>query len=101
MDMTNYNKARMEDLSGQIGSYKEQYNELVASLEAKINEMHNHWVEDPAAEAVYQQLKTQFNNFKSQMGEGYDKMSEYQKQVTAQVDRYTQAEQEAMNAING
>ena len=63
--------------------------------------MHNHWVEDPAAEAVYQQLLTQFNTFKASMQEGYDTMTQFEQQVLAQVDRYTDAEQQTMNAING
>ena len=100
-DMTNYNKERMESLSQEIKRDKERYNELVNALQTKINEMHNHWVEDPAAEAVYQQLLTQFNTFKQNMDEGYEQMSKFEQQVLTQIDRYTQAEQQTMNAING
>mgnify|MGYP001142975996 CR=1 FL=1 len=70
-DMTNYNKERMESLSQEIKRDKERYNELVNALQTKINEMHNHWVEDPAAEAVYQQLLTQFNTDSSFNYSGY------------------------------
>lgn len=100
-DMTNYSKERMESLSDEIRRDKERYNDLVAQLESKINEMHNHWVEDPAAKAVYQQLLTQFNTFKASMQKGYDTMTQFEQQVLAQVDRYTDAEQQTMNAING
>ena len=100
-DTTNYNKEKMEALSEDIRRDKEKYNELVGLLESKITEMHNYWVEDPAAEAVYQQLLTQFNTFKSSMQEGYDTMTAFEQQVLRQVDRYTDAEQQAMNAING
>ena len=100
-DMTNYNKAKMETLSEDIRRDKEKYNELVALLESEINEMHNYWVEDPAAEAVYQQLLSQFNTFKANMNEGYDTMTQFEQQVLTQVDRYTEAEQQKNNAING
>lgn len=99
-DMTNYNKERMESLSEEIKRDKERYNSLVAQLENRINEMHNYWVEDSDAEAVYQQLLTQFNTFKSSMEEGYDTMTQFEKQVLTQVDRYTDAEQQTSNAIN-
>ncbi len=100
-DMTNYSKERMESLSEEIRRDKERYNDLVAQLESKINEMHSYWVEDPAAEAVYQQLLTQFNTFKISMQDGYDTMTQFEQQVLTQVDRYTNAEQQTMNAING
>ena len=100
-DMTNYSKERMESLSDEIRRDKERYNDLVAQLKSRINEMHNYWVEDPAAEAVYQQLLTQFTTFKTSMQEGYDTMTQFEKQVLTQVDRYTDAEQQTMNAING
>lgn len=100
-DMTNYSKERMESLSDEIRRDKERYNDLVAQLKSRINEMHNYWVEDPAAEAVYQQLLTQFNTFKTSMQEGYDTMTQFEQQVLTQVDRYTDAEQQTMNAING
>lgn len=100
-DMTNYSKERMESLSEEIRRDKERYNNLIAQLESKVNEMHNYWVEDPAAEAVYQQLLTQFNTFKTSMQEGYDTMTQFEQQVLTQVDRYTNAEQQTINAING
>ena len=100
-DVTNKKKKKMESLSEDIRRDKEKYNELVGLLASKINEMHNYWVEDPAAEAVYQQLLSQFNTFKTNMNEGYDTMTEFEQQVLRQVDRYTEAEQRTMNAING
>ena len=100
-DTTNYSKERMESLSEEIKRDKEKYNDLVAQLESRINEMHTHWVEDPAAEKVYQQLLTQFNTFKTSMQEGYDTMTQFEQQVLTQVDRYTDAENQTMNAING
>lgn len=100
-EMTNYSKERMESLSEEIKRDKESYNSLVTDLESRINEMHNHWVEDPAAEAVYQQLLAQFNTFKTSMQEGYDTMTQFEQRVLTQVDRYTDAEQQTMNAING
>ena len=100
-DTTNYSKERMESLSEEIKRDKEKYNDLVAQLESRINEMHNHWVEDPDEEKVYQQLLTQFNTFKTSMQEGYDTMTQFEQQVLTQVDRYTDAENQTMNAING
>lgn len=100
-DKTNYSKAGMESLSDKIGIDKGKYEDLVALLASRINEMHNYWVDDSDAEVVYQQLLTQFDKFKTSMQEGYDTMTQFQQQVLDQIDRYTEAEQKAMHTING
>ena len=98
---TNYEKLKMEALAEDIRKEKARYAELISSLESRINEMHNYWVEDAAAEAVYQKLASQFQTFKANMREGEDTMTMFENQVLQQVDRYTEAEQETMNAIDG
>ncbi len=98
-EMTNYNKDKMQDLIFEIEKNTNQYNKLVNSLKEKINEMHGFWIEDPAAEKVYQELVMQFNKFKVQLDEGYDQMTRYKKQVADQVEKYSEAEQKTMNAI--
>ena len=99
-DMTNYSQEKMYSLSGTIGGYKKEYENLVAQLESRINEMHNYWLDDSDAEVVYQKLFEQFNKFKTSMQEGYDTMTQFEQQVLTQIDNYEEAEQKTSNMIN-
>ncbi len=102
MDTTNYSKVAMEELSSNIATKKEEFNSLIESLSASISNMHNYWVEgDTNAEAVYTSLLEQFNQFKADLNEGYELMSQYEARVNDQIERYKQAEQQALNSING
>lgn len=93
MDETNYNKGKMGDLQDSIRAKKNEYNECINNLTNDINNMHNFWVEgDPNAEAVYQQLLSQYNNFKQNLEEGINLMTEFENQVGEQIDRYAGAE---------
>lgn len=100
-DVTNYNKAQMDDLARKIDSHKTKYNQLTTSLESSIAEMHNYWVEDPDAQKIYSELAGQFKTFKTSMDEGYNEMTKFEKLVDIQIERYTKAEQDTLSAING
>jgi len=101
-EYTNYNKARMEELSNEVNTKAMRYNELIESLDQKINEMHNYWVEgDQEAEEIYQELLSQFNHFKEGLNEGYQKMTDFRMRIDNQVEAYRQAESEASAIING
>ena len=92
-DSTNYSKPEMERLQEDIKNKKMAYNECVNNLTNDIHNMHNYWVEgDAGAEAVYQQLLSQYNQFKQDLEEGFDLMTEFENQVGEQEARYAGAE---------
>ena len=98
-DITNYNKSEMENLATKIKNYQDQYNGIIANLTQHINAMHNFWGEDPDAEALYQQLLSQYNNYRKQFDEGSDMMQEFKRQVDSQIQRYEEAERTTKGVI--
>ena len=98
-NVTNYNKAQMQELADKISQYQGQYNDIIARLTQHINEMHNFWGEDPDAEALYQQLLSQYQEYRKQFDEGSDMMQEFKRQVDSQVGRYEEAESTTKGVI--
>lgn len=92
-DVTNYNKDEMENLKNEITRCKTEYSSLIDSLAANISDIHNYWVEgDVGAEAVYNSLQSQFNQFKKSLIEGTELMTNFENQVSKQIGKYEEAE---------
>ena len=95
---TNYTKSKMESLIQDLASKIAKYSSLIEDLRACIDTVGQNWVEgDPTATQLLENLKSEYNGFKTTLDEMKQMMEEMKARIQEQVENYQTAEGKIAN----
>lgn len=100
-DVTNYNKASMEELNADVGMQIRNVEDAKAQLATNFNIMKSNWVEgDADATAIIQNVESSHTKLDEKMVACLDLMNEFKRNVAGQVDSYSGAEAGVQKKVN-
>ena len=100
MNITSYDKTKMESLADQIESIKQEYSKIINELDAKVTEIHSYWHDDNTGGATYQAFRDKFTKIRPHLEDGTRYMERFKNVVVDQKEDYKKAEDQILGNIS-